>query len=80
MNGILITLGRDELLGMITEAVAKALFPLKVENELEEKDIMSVEEVATWLSIKKTAIYQKTHYKIIPFIKKGKKYTFLLKK
>ncbi len=76
MNGIIITIEKEELAILVQQAIEKALAALGLNKAPEPEDIMTVDEVASWLRICKTQIYQKTHYKTIPFNKKGKRLYF----
>ncbi len=76
MNGIIITLEKDELRDMMQNAVELALTSLGLKADVVEDDNMTVDEVAAWLRLEKSQIYQKTHYKTIPFRKRGKRIYF----
>lgn len=77
MNGIIIMMEKDELLALIQDAVDGAIRSIGLKNEpVEQEDLMTIEDVVLWLDIKKSALYQKTHYQEIPFIKKGKRVYF----
>lgn len=77
MSGIIITLEKEELKSLMQEAIQCALQALGLKSEpVEEEDLMTVEDVVLWLDIKKSALYQKTHYQEIPFMKKGKRIYF----
>lgn len=76
MTGIIITLEKEEMAELVQLAIESALTKLGLQKNMEElperNDIMTAEEVCTILNLKKSALYQKTHRKEIPFRKQGK--------
>lgn len=77
MSGTIIMMEKDELMALIQNAVEGAIRSIGLKNEpVEQEDLMTVDDVVLWLDIKKSALYQKTHYQEIPFIKKGKRVYF----
>lgn len=77
MNGIIITMEKEELADLVQKAIEGALASLGFRNEpVEQEDLMTIEDVSLWLDIKKSALYQKTHYGEIPYMKKGKRVYF----
>ena len=77
MTGIIISIEKKELTNIITEAVKSAITDLQLQKEpIPEEDLMTVDMVCEWLNMKPSTLYQKTHYKQIPFIKKGKRLYF----
>lgn len=77
MNGVILSIEKEELASMIRDAVEAALSSLGLKTEpQEQEDLMTIEDVALWLDMKKSALYQKTHYREIPFMKKGKRVYF----
>src|SRR5699024_120650 len=78
MNGVIVTMEKDELVRAISKAVTVAL---KERKEIQSKDvefeeIMQTDQLCRYLKIKKAAIYQLTTYKRIPYFKKGKRLFF----
>ncbi len=56
----------------IAERVAKQLTPLLRQNsKSNDNELMTVEELADYLKVKKSSIYDKVHTKSIPFLKHG---------
>lgn len=79
MEGLILTIAKEELQGMIYQAVTDALIK-KEEHEKQEdapdSGIMQTEELCEYLKIKPSAVYQFTTYKRIPYYKKGKRIFF----
>jgi excisionase family DNA binding protein len=77
MTGIIITVEKNELTSIVQEAVQSAINSLNLQKDPpKEEDLMTAQDVCDWLNMKLSTLYQKTHYKEIPFIKKGKRIYF----
>ncbi len=77
MEGIIITIGKEELENIISRAVETALFEAGVlpeQNEPQDEDefIMKTQDLCKYLKMKLSTLYQLTHKKKIPFNKRGK--------
>jgi excisionase family DNA binding protein len=77
MEGIIITIEKEELENIISKAVETALFQvgfLREQNEPEDQDefMMKSPDLCKYLKMKISTLYQLTHKKEIPFSKKGK--------
>jgi len=79
MEGVILTIDKEELLNIISQAVACALVE-KEESQQElgmpDSGIMQTEQLCEYLKIKRSAVYQLTTYKRIPFYKRGKRIFF----
>lgn len=77
MEGIIITIEKEELENIVYRAVESALVLagfVREENDKEDFNelVMKSTEVCLYLKMKKSTLYQLTHKKEIPFNKKGK--------
>ena len=77
MQGIFITIEKDELEGIVCRAVETALVQagfIREQNDSEdiEELIMKSADLCRYLKMKLSTLYQLTHKKEIPFNKKGK--------
>ena len=77
MQGIIVTLDKEELENLISRAVETALqsagFSREENNPAEEEIlIMRSPDLCKYLNIKMSTLYQLTHKKEIPFYKKRK--------
>lgn len=77
MEGIIITIEKDELENIICKAVESALAQaglIREQNDPEDVDelIMRCPDLCRYLKMKLSTLYQLTHKKEIPFNKKGK--------
>jgi len=77
MQGIIITIEKEELEAIICKAVKTALEQSRFLEEQEEKEdvidyIMKSPQLCNYLKMKISTLYQLTHKKEIPFNKKGK--------
>ena len=77
MQGIIITIQKDELEDIICRAVETALVQagfIREQNVSEDAEqlIMKSTELCKYLKMKLSTLYQLTHKKEIPFNKKGK--------
>lgn len=80
MEGVILTVRKEELEEIISRAVAHALVE-KDELEKREQDtpdsgIMQTEQLCDYLKIRRSAVYQLTTYKRIPYFKRGKRVFF----
>jgi excisionase family DNA binding protein len=56
----------------IAERVAKQLTPLlKHNSKSNDNELMTIDELVSYLKVKKSSIYDKVHTKSIPFLKNG---------
>ncbi len=56
----------------IAERVVKQITPLLSHNsKSNDNELMTVEELADYLKVKKSTIYDKVHNRTIPFLKNG---------
>jgi len=79
MNGLIISMSRQELTDVIHSAVREAIteYRLKESEKAEPvEDIMNSREAASFLDIKLNTLYIKTHKGELPYMKKGKKVYF----
>jgi excisionase family DNA binding protein len=79
MNGLIITLNKQELSEIIHGAVREAITEYRLDaSEKAERveDIMNSQETAQFLNIKLNTLYIKTHKGELPYMKKGKKVYF----
>jgi excisionase family DNA binding protein len=78
MTGLIMTtIEKNEFTNIVQEAVQSALSTLQLQKEQPpEEDLMTVKDVCNWLDMEPSTLYQKTHYKEIPYIKKGKRLYF----
>jgi excisionase family DNA binding protein len=79
MNGLIISMSKQELTEMIHAAVRDAVTEYRLrENEKAEpvEDILNSREAARFLDIKLNTLYIKTHKGELPYMKKGKKVYF----
>jgi excisionase family DNA binding protein len=79
MNGLIITLNKQELAEIIHGAVREAITEYRLDaSEKAERveDIMNSQETAQFLNIKLNTLYIKTHKGELPYMKKGKKVYF----
>ena len=77
MEGVIITIKKDELEEIVFRAVEKALEQFGVLMSREEPEdidefIMKVPQLCTYLKMKISTLYQLTHKNEIPFNKRGK--------
>lgn len=78
MQGVIITIERDELEDIISRAVETALiqsgFPQQQDSAQDDLNefIMKSPDLCKYLKMKLSTLYQLTHKKAIPFNKKGK--------
>ena len=77
MQGILLTIDKDELENIVARAVERALLSSGVSHEANEPGddeivIMRAADVCKYLSMKMSTLYQLTHKRGIPCYKKGK--------
>lgn len=77
MEGIIITIGKEELENIISRSVETALYQagfVHEQNDTEDEHeyIMKCPELCKYLKMKRSTLYQLTHKKEIPFNKKGK--------
>ena len=77
MQGIIITIEKEELEAIICKAVKTALEQSRFLEEQKEKEdvidyIMKSPQLSNYLKMKISTLYQLTHKKEIPFNKKGK--------
>jgi excisionase family DNA binding protein len=82
MEGIIITIEKEELENIISKAVESALFQagfIREQNELENENefIMKSPDLCKYLKMKISTLYQLTHKKEIPFSKRGKTIYFI---
>ncbi len=62
----------SQLINDIVEKVVERLKPLLSHNsKSNDNELMTVEELADYLKVKKSSIYDKVHTKSIPFLKNG---------
>ncbi len=79
MEGVIITVPKDELKEMISRAVADVLIKkeeINQDQEAPDSEIMQTEELCKYLKMKRSAVYQLTTYKRIPYFKRGKRIFF----
>jgi excisionase family DNA binding protein len=79
MNGLIITMNKQELSEVINAAVREAITEYRLqESEKAEpvEDILNSREAAHFLDIKLNTLYIKTHKGELPYMKKGKKVYF----
>ncbi len=61
----------------IAERVVEQIAPLLRQNsKSNDNELMTVEELADYLKVKKSSIYDKVHTKSIPFLKNGNSLRF----
>ena len=60
----------DKLVSNIVAEVAKVMKPL-LKHTTENNELMTVEELAKYLKVKKSSIYNKVHNRAVPFLKNG---------
>ncbi|MGE9310795.1 helix-turn-helix domain-containing protein [Niabella sp. CJ426] len=74
MGRIIIEIDQEELKEIVQEAVRNVLqgFAVNSNNDSTEDELLNVEEACAFLKMKKATLYQKTHKREIPFMKKGK--------
>ena len=77
MQGIILSIDKEELEDIIAKAVETALLSARLncdENDLADKEILIMRspEVCKYLNMKMSTLYQLTHKKEIPFNKKKK--------
>ena len=77
MQGIIITIEKEELEDIVSKAVEIALeksgfFNRQEETEDIDEYIMKVPQLCTYLKMKISTLYQLTHKNEIPFNKRGK--------
>ena len=77
MQGIILSIDKEELEDIIAKAVETALLSARLscdENEPADKEILIMRspEVCKYLNMKMSTLYQLTHKKEIPFNKKRK--------
>jgi excisionase family DNA binding protein len=75
MDGIILTVNKETLSQIVQTAVREAFVEYRKSIPPMEhtEDLLSAEEAATFLDIKLSTLYFKTHMKEIPYMKKGKK-------
>ncbi|KHE93613.1 MAG: helix-turn-helix domain-containing protein [Candidatus Scalindua rubra] len=66
-----LNLNSDELVARITQEVVKQLKPLLNDHD-NGNELMTVEEVANYLKVKPSWVYEKIHTRKIPFQKAGR--------
>jgi excisionase family DNA binding protein len=80
MKSIFVEMDREELSSIVCQAVRHELTNAGLNSAFsspkEDNDIMTAEEVCELLDMKISGLYQKTHARLIPFMKKGKKLYF----
>lgn len=79
MNGLIITMNKQELSEVINAAVREAITEYRLqESEKAEpvEDILNSREAAHFLDIKLNTLYIKIHKGELPYMKKGKKVYF----
>ncbi len=63
----------SKLINDIVEKVVERLKPLlNNSHDSKHNELMTVEELASYLGVKKQWVYEKTHLNIIPYYKVGK--------
>lgn len=77
MQGIIITIEKEELEDIVSKAVETALeksgfFKRQEESEDIDEFIMKAPQLCTYLKMKLSILYQLTHKNEIPFNKRGK--------
>ena len=77
MQGIFITIEKDELENIVCRAVETALSQTRFMREQDDSEnveelIMKSADLCNYLKMKLSTLYQLTHKKEIPFNKKGK--------
>ena len=70
-----LNLNTDDLVSQITQEVIRQLKPLLNSHD-KGNELMTVEELAAYLKMKKSSIYDKVHSRIIPFLKNGSSLRF----
>lgn len=79
MEGVILNVEKEELQEMISQAVTDALIKKEeLEKQQVPKDfeVMRTEGLCKYLKIKRSAVYQLTTYKRIPYFKRGKRVFF----
>ncbi len=72
-----IEINEDRLVCSIVEKVVEEVKPLFINlHQFRCDELMTVEEVMTYLKAKRSSIYEKVHTKSIPFLKYGKSLRF----
>lgn len=72
-----IEINDTEIVNAIVEKLVKRLEPLlKQTTKSSDNELMAVEEVETYLKVKKSTIYDKVHSRSIPFLKNGSSLRF----
>ncbi len=67
----------NQLIDKIANKVIQQLSPLLKHNtNCNDNELMTVDDVATYLKTKKSSIYDKVHSKLIPFLKYGNSLRF----
>ncbi len=67
-----IELDDTELIDTIAKKVVEQITPLLRQNsKSNDNELMTVEELADYLKVKKSTIYDKVHNRTIPFLKNG---------
>ena len=77
MEGVIITIGKEDLEIIVCRAVETALeqsgfFKSQEDHENTEEFIMKVPQLCKYLKMKVSTLYQLTHKNEIPYNKKGK--------
>jgi len=74
MGRIIIEIDQEELKELVQEALRKVLqdFSGPTNNSSADEVLLNVDEACAFLKMKKATLYQKTHKREIPFVKKGK--------
>lgn len=74
MGRIIIEIDQEELKEIVEEAVRKVMqnFASPMNNNSDEEHLLTIDEACAFLKMKKATLYQKTHKREIPFVKKGK--------
>jgi excisionase family DNA binding protein len=79
MNGLIITMSKNELTEVINTAVREAITEYRLqesEKATPMEDIMNTRETAQFLDIKLNTLYIKLHKGELPHMKRGKKVYF----
>jgi excisionase family DNA binding protein len=79
MNGLIISMSKQELTDVINSAVREAITDYRLkesEKAAPVEDILNSREAAHFLDIKLNTLYIKTHKGELPYMKKGKKVYF----
>ncbi len=67
----------SQLINDIVEKVVERLKPLLRQNsKSNDRELLTVDELANYLKAKKSSIYDKVHTKSIPFLKNGNSLRF----